>query len=326
MRECYPIIIGNLYQRPPHLTFVCASERYGYWYSPRTRTHQHARLRARERGEVSPRSTRRERRRILAPAVGEGATARVSFSSACARGRVFDRPKVLVAGVSVARAAARRFHERARGPSRRLPPRARHGSVRLPPARGRRGRRRRRLPRLQGANLHEGANDLPRARGSLPRGPAPASPPPPWRPSRPHPAHRQRRARRRPPPRQPRPDRRRAPRARSAEAPHPRASSKPPRLRRARHRARDEKTRTYAKLRAFADAMPRRDRIAPIVAPKRDVPAAPAALSWRSKTPPPTPTSRGQTLRPSPTSSRTTSSTEPSMATARWVRRRRSRR
>ena len=49
--------------------------------------------------------------------------------------------------------------------------------------------------------------------------------------------------------------------------------------RRARHRARDEKARTYAKLRAFADAMPRRDRIAPIVAPRRDVPAAPAALS-----------------------------------------------
>ena len=239
MRECYPIIIGNLYQRPPHLTFVCASERYGYWYSPRTRTHQHERLRARERGEVSPRSTRRERRRILAPAVGEGATARVSFSSACARGRVFDRPKVLVAGVSVARAAARRFHERARGPSRRLAPRARHGSVRLPPARGRRGRRRRRLPRLQGANLHEGANDLPRARGSLPRGPAPASPPPPWRPSRPHPAHRQRRARRRPPPRQPRSDRRRAPRAprprrRTLEPPRSlhAATSPPPRARR----------------------------------------------------------------------------------------------
>ena len=325
MRECYPIIIGNLYQRPPHLTFVCASERYGYWYSPRTRTHQHARLRARERGEVSPRSTRRERRRILAPAVGEGATARVSFSSACARGRVFDRPKVLVAGVSVARAAARRFHERARGPSRRLPPRARHGSVRLPPARGRRGRRRRRLPRLQGANLHEGANDLPRARGSLPRGPAPASPPPPWRPSRPHPAHRQRRARRRPPPRQPRPDRRRAPRAPARGAAPSSLLEASTRRRAATARAtkKRERTRNYAPSRTPChDASEARRSSRPNATsppPRRRSPP-------RSKTPSPTPTSRGQTRRPSPTSSRTTSSTEPSMATARWVRRRRSRR
>ena len=77
----------------------------------------------------------------------------------------------------------------------------------------------------------------------------------------------------------PAPDRRRArraprPRRRTLRS-LPEASTR----RRARHRARDEKARTYAKLRAFADAMPRRDRIAPIVAPKRDVPAAPAALS-----------------------------------------------
>ena len=328
MRECYPITsLANFTNaRLPHLTFVFASERYGYWYSPRTRTHQHARLRARERGEVSPRSTRRERRRILAPAVGEGATARVSFSSACARGRVFDRPKVLVAGVSVARAAARRFHERARGPSRRLAPRAHHGSVRLPPARGRRGRRRRRLPRLQGANLHEGANDLPRARAGL----SPEDP-------RPHPRPR-RGDRRGPIPRTASGgrdgDRRRdspaptvdAHRARPARGAAPSSLLEASTRRRARHRARDEKARTYAKLRAFADAMPRRDRITPIVAPRRDVPAAPAALSAAFEDAVADADFTWADARPSPTSSRTTSSTEPSMATARWVRRRRSRR
>ena len=96
--------------------------------------------------------------------------------------------------------------------------------------------------------------------------------------------------------------------------------------RRARHRARDEKARIYAKLRAFADAMPQRDPSAPIAAPKRDVPAAPAALSAAFEPPSPPPTTRGRTRRPSLISSRTTSSTEPSTATARWVRRRRSRR
>ena len=328
MRECYPIIIGNLYQRPPHSRSFARPRDTG------TGTlHGRERINTRDYALANAARFRLGRRdengvgfsRQLS-AKGDGA--RLVFVGVCPRARLRP-PKVLVAGVSVARAAARRFHERARGPSRRLPPRARHGSVRLPPARGRRGRRRRRLPRLQGSRTST-RRERPSAscRGSLPRGPAPASRP-------------RRGDRRGPIPRTasggrdvaaaatapPRPSTRTAhgrPRRRIV-----RASSKPPRSKTAataRATKKRERTRNYAPSRTPS----RRDRIAPIVAPKRDVPAAPAGAALRAGVRR-RPTADGadlvgRRLRPSPTSSRTTSSTEPSMATARWVRRRRSRR
>ena len=231
-------------------------------------------------GEVSPRSTRRGRRWIYAPAVGEGATERVSFSSACTRGRVFDASKV--GGVSWLGSARRGAFTNARAlpPVASLPELAMGQCVSsapadaadddvvdFPAARARAASK----TRTSAATLRKRA-------GLSPEDPRPH--PHPRRGNRPGPVPRTASGGRDG-------DRRRdgpaptvdAHRARPARGAAPSSLLEASSRRRARHRARDEKARIYAKLRAFADAMPQRDPSAPIAAPKRDVPTAPAALS-----------------------------------------------
>ena len=278
MRECYPIIIGN------YTNARLTSRSFARPRDTGTGTlHGRERINTRDYALANAARFRLGRRDENGVGFSRQLSAkerrRASFSSACARGRVFDRPKVLVAGVSVARAAARRFHERARGPSVAFLPELAMGQcvshppadaadddvVDFPASKARTSTKAR-------TTFRERAGLSPRTRARIPA-PAVATV---AAPSRAPPAAGATATAAATAP--PRPSTRTARAARGAA---PSSLLEASTRRRARHRARDEKTRTYAKLRAFADAMPRRDRIAPIVAPKRDVPRRPGGALRR---------------------------------------------